>query len=123
MIDKYRQAFQEEARELLAELESALLELDEKRDDQEVVGRAFRALHTIKGSGAMFGFDDIAGVAHNLEAAFDRLRKGELAVSTEPDQSRAGRRRPDQDDAGRAGRKRQERAGAQRRRSWGNSAS
>ena len=82
MIDKYRQAFQEEARELLAELESALLELDEKRDDQEVVGRAFRALHTIKGSGAMFGFDDIAGVAHNLEAAFDRLRKGELAVST-----------------------------------------
>ncbi|MDR3699293.1 MAG: chemotaxis protein CheA [Candidatus Sulfopaludibacter sp.] len=82
MIDKYRQAFQEEARELLAELESALLELDQKRGDQEVVGRAFRALHTIKGSGAMFGFDDIAGVAHNLEAAFDRLRKGELAVST-----------------------------------------
>jgi two-component system chemotaxis sensor kinase CheA len=82
MMDNYRQAFQEEARELLAELESALLELDQKRDDREVVGRAFRALHTIKGSGAMFGFDNIAGVAHNLEGAFDRLRKGELAVST-----------------------------------------
>ena len=82
MMDNYRQAFQEEARELLAELESALLELDQNRDDRELVGRAFRALHTIKGSGAMFGFDNIAGVAHNLEAAFDRLRKGELAVST-----------------------------------------
>ncbi|MGA2182243.1 MAG: chemotaxis protein CheA [Bryobacteraceae bacterium] len=81
MIDKYKQAFQEEARELLAELESALLELDQKRDDREVVGRAFRALHTIKGSGAMFGFDDIAGFAHNLETAFDRLRNGQLAVT------------------------------------------
>src|SRR6476660_2667780 len=58
MIDQFKQAFQEEARELLVELESALLELDQNRDDGEVVGRAFRALHTIKGSGAMFGFDD-----------------------------------------------------------------
>ena len=83
MIDKYKQAFQEEARELLGELESALLELDQNRDDREVVGRAFRALHTIKGSGAMFGFDDIAGFAHNLETAFDQLRKGQLAATAD----------------------------------------
>lgn len=83
MIDKYKQAFQEEARELLVELESALLELDQKPDDREIVGRAFRALHTIKGSGAMFGFDDIAGFAHNLETAFDRLRDGRLAATAE----------------------------------------
>ena len=81
MMDQYKQAFQEEARELLAELESALLELDQKRDDREVVGRAFRALHTIKGSGAMFGFDDIAGFTHNLETAFDRLRNGQLVAT------------------------------------------
>ena len=83
MIDKYKQAFQEEARELLAELESALLELDQKRDDREVVGRAFRALHTIKGSGAMFGFDDIAVFAHNLETAFDQLRNGQLEATAD----------------------------------------
>src|ERR1700733_8825540 len=83
MIDRLRQAFQEEARELLTELESALLELDEKRDDPEIIGRAFRALHTIKGSGAMFGFDDIAQFAHNLEAVFDQLRKGELAATAD----------------------------------------
>ena len=81
MTDQYKQAFQDEARELLAELEAALLELDQKRDDREVVGRAFRALHTIKGSGAMFGFDDIAGFAHGLETAFDRLRNGQLAAT------------------------------------------
>ncbi|HTX38482.1 MAG TPA: chemotaxis protein CheA [Bryobacteraceae bacterium] len=81
MIDRFKQGFQEEARELLGELESALLELDQKRDDPEVVGRAFRALHTIKGSGAMFGFDDIAAFTHNLETVFDQLRKGELAAT------------------------------------------
>ena len=83
MIDQYKQAFQEEARELLVELESALLELDQNRDDREVVGRAFRALHTIKGSGAMFGFDDIAGFVHNLENAFDQLRNGKLSATAE----------------------------------------
>ncbi|HLK19929.1 MAG TPA: chemotaxis protein CheA [Bryobacteraceae bacterium] len=83
MMDKYKQAFQEEARELLAELESALLELDQNREDRELVGRAFRALHTIKGSGAMFGFDDIAAFAHNLETAFDRLRDGRLEATPE----------------------------------------
>ena len=82
MIDKFKQGYLDEARELLGELESALLELDEKRDDPEIVGRAFRALHTIKGSGAMFGFDDIAGFAHNLEAVFDQLRMGKMAATS-----------------------------------------
>lgn len=82
MID-HRQAFQDEARELLVELESALLALDQNRDDAEIVGRAFRALHTIKGSGAMFGFDDVAGFAHHLESAFDQLRKGQLTATSD----------------------------------------
>lgn len=83
MIDKYKQAFQEEAHELLGELEAALLELGQTPNDMEVVGRAFRSLHTIKGSGAMFGFDDIAGFAHNLETAFDQLRNGQLAATAD----------------------------------------
>ena len=34
-MDNHREAFQEEARELLAELECALLELEENPDDQD----------------------------------------------------------------------------------------
>lgn len=82
MID-HRQAFLDEARELLVELESSLLEMDQNREDAEIVARAFRALHTIKGSGAMFGFEDISGFAHHLESAFDQLRKGQLTVTTD----------------------------------------
>jgi two-component system chemotaxis sensor kinase CheA len=83
LSDQFKQGFHEEARELISELESALLELDEKRDDPDILARAFRALHTIKGSGAMFGFDDIAGFAHKLESVFDRLRKGQLTATAE----------------------------------------
>ncbi len=83
MIDKYKQAFLEEAREIVVELESTLLALNENPGDKELVGRAFRALHTIKGSGAMFGFDELAGFSHNLENAFDEVRNGRLRVTDE----------------------------------------
>ena len=56
-----RLAFCEEARDLLIDLEAALLELENDPRDAETIGRVFRALHTIKGSGAMFGFDEVAG--------------------------------------------------------------
>ena len=81
--DQFRHAFREEAREILVDLEAALLELNERRDDMELVGLAFRALHTIKGSGAMFGFDELAAFTHNLENAFDEVRAGRLAVTPE----------------------------------------
>ncbi len=82
-IDKYKQAFQEEAREVLTELESTLLELNANPVDAELIGRAFRALHTIKGSGAMFGFDEISSFTHHVENAFDQVRSNRLAVSSD----------------------------------------
>ena len=82
-VDQFKQSFREEAREILVDLESALLELNANRGDMELVGRIFRALHTIKGSGAMFGFEDMATFTHNLETAFDEVRNGRLAVSPE----------------------------------------
>ena len=83
VIDKYKLTFLEEAREILVELESSLLALNEDRGDKELVGRTFRALHTIKGSGAMFGFDELAAFSHNLENAFDEVRNDRLNVSSE----------------------------------------
>jgi two-component system chemotaxis sensor kinase CheA len=82
-VDKYKQAFKEEAREILVELESTLLELNEHPDDHELVGKAFRGLHTIKGSGAMFGFEEVASFTHCLENAFDGIRNGRLRVTSQ----------------------------------------
>jgi len=81
--DKHREAYREEAFELLNELEEALLELEDNRADNEIIGRVFRALHTIKGSGAMFGFDEIASFTHNVENIYEAIRNGK-AEATKP---------------------------------------
>jgi two-component system chemotaxis sensor kinase CheA len=82
-IDRYKLAFQEEAREILSELESTLLELNETPEEEELVSKAFRALHTIKGSGSMFGFDEVAAFTHDIENAYDDVRNGRLPVTPE----------------------------------------
>jgi two-component system chemotaxis sensor kinase CheA len=79
--DPHAQAFREEAQELLAELEDSLLELEEKPDDKDLVAKVFRAMHTIKGSGAMFGFDDIAAFTHKVESCYDKVRDGKVPVT------------------------------------------
>ena len=77
------ETFRQEAQELLEQLEHALLDLERKPDDGELIDSAFRALHTIKGSGAMFGFDRVAAFTHHVENAFDMVRKGKVSSSTE----------------------------------------
>ncbi|MHC1744218.1 MAG: chemotaxis protein CheA [Syntrophobacteraceae bacterium] len=81
MIEAQRNAYREEAHELLGELEMSLLALEEDPSDAELIGRVFRALHTIKGSGAMFGFDAIAAFTHEVETVFDLVRNGKMGVS------------------------------------------
>ena len=75
--------FRQEASELFEVLEGSLLDLGLRPDDRELVDSAFRALHTIKGSGAMFGFDKVASFTHEFETAFDRVRKGEIKPTQE----------------------------------------
>lgn len=83
MIDHYRQAFREEAVELLSELEIGLLELEGAPGAPELVDRVFRAMHTLKGSSAMFGFDDIAAFTHEVETVLDLVRDGSMPVTKE----------------------------------------
>ena len=80
-LEQVADTFREEASERLTELEAALLALESDPDNADLVASAFRALHTIKGSGAMFGFDDVAQFAHEVETAFDLVRNGKLAIS------------------------------------------
>jgi two-component system chemotaxis sensor kinase CheA len=75
--------FRQEAQELLETLEQALLDLEHTPGNMDLVDSAFRALHTIKGSGAMFGFDAVASFTHHVETAFDLVRKGKVRASRE----------------------------------------
>lgn len=82
-MDAHKQLYREEAFELLAELEQALIELEQQPGDLDIVNRIFRAMHTIKGSGAMFGFDEIASFTHTIETVYDLIREGKLRVDEE----------------------------------------
>ena len=73
--------FRTEADELLEILETTLLDLGEKPQDRALIDTAFRALHTIKGSGAMFGFERVAAFTHDFETAFDLVRQGRVPAS------------------------------------------
>lgn len=72
------ETFRQEAAELLDSLETVLLDLGQTPQDRDLIDAAFRALHTIKGSGAMFGFDKVAAFTHDFETAFDLIRKGKI---------------------------------------------
>lgn len=77
------ETFRIEATELLEQVEQGLLDLTHRLTDKDLVDAVFRGLHTLKGSGAMFGFDDLAAFTHHCETAFDRVRKGEVPATVE----------------------------------------
>ncbi len=73
--------FRTEAAELLEQIEAGLLDLNVNLGDKDQVDAVFRGLHTLKGSGAMFGFEALAAFTHHCETAFDRVRKGEVPAT------------------------------------------
>ena len=82
-LDEALQTFIVEARELLEQMESALLHVETEPDDAEAINAIFRAAHTIKGSAGLFGFDHVVEFTHVAESVLDRVRGGTLAISSE----------------------------------------
>jgi len=79
--DNFIATFKEEALELLGTLETVLLELEENPTDKELLSALFRVMHTIKGSAAMFGLEQISTFSHEVESILAALRDGKLSVS------------------------------------------
>ncbi len=82
-LDPSIAVYVDETRELLGELERGLLDLENDPADMERVDACFRAMHTIKGGGGMFGFEEISRFTHDVETLLDRVRSGQLPVTKE----------------------------------------
>ncbi|MFT5665683.1 MAG: two-component system chemotaxis sensor kinase CheA [Gammaproteobacteria bacterium] len=76
-----RQIFAEESTELLDQSESILLRLEDEPDNDELINDLFRAIHTIKGSAGIFGFDDVVAFTHVAESVMGRLRDKEIVLN------------------------------------------
>ncbi|WP_430812501.1 MULTISPECIES: chemotaxis protein CheA [unclassified Carboxylicivirga] len=81
MIDKFKAKFVEESNDNVHDLEEALLLLEKDTENNEIIERIFRAMHTLKGGGAMFGFNQLSEFTHHLETVFDLVRNNKLSIS------------------------------------------
>ena len=77
------QTYLAEARELLTEFEEAVLDLETSPDNPDSLGSAFRALHTLKGTSGMYGFDEISLVTHEVENLLDLARSGAMRFDSD----------------------------------------
>jgi len=82
-LDDALQTFIAESRELLQDMEAALLNCEQTPDDPEVINALFRAAHTIKGSAGLFGLDHIVAFTHVTESVLDKVRSAELKLNAE----------------------------------------
>lgn len=81
-ISQFYQVFFDEAEELLAEMERLLLGVDVAAPDAEDLNAIFRTAHSVKGGASTFGLTDMCDVTHVLESLLDRIRKGEMALTS-----------------------------------------
>ncbi|GAB5606267.1 chemotaxis protein CheA [Sideroxyarcus sp. TK5] len=72
-----------ESRELLEQMEDALLRIEQAQDDPEIINAIFRAAHTIKGSAGLFGLEYIVAFTHVAESVLDKVRSNELRIDPE----------------------------------------
>lgn len=82
-LDATLSIFSQEAEQLLADMEDALLSLEANATDSETINTLFRAMHTIKGSSGLFGFNAVVAFSHEAESVLDKVRNGERCIDAE----------------------------------------
>jgi two-component system chemotaxis sensor kinase CheA len=80
-LDDALETFIIECRELLEDMESALLGVAGADDKSEMVNAIFRAAHTIKGSSGLFSLNHVVAFTHVVESVLDKVRAGKLALA------------------------------------------
>ncbi|MFN0162115.1 MAG: Hpt domain-containing protein [Burkholderiales bacterium] len=79
---QFHAVFFEEADEHLAAMESLLVDIDITNPGEDALKAVFRAAHSIKGGAGTFGFADVSELTHEAETLLDRVRKGELGLTS-----------------------------------------
>ncbi|MCF8169221.1 MAG: Hpt domain-containing protein, partial [Rhodoferax sp.] len=82
-LDQALLVFIAESRELLEDMESSLLALEQTDHKTELINSIFRAAHTIKGSSGIFGLDHVVAFTHVVENVLDQVRAGRLPIGDE----------------------------------------
>lgn len=81
--EEERRLFLAEGAELLDQLEAGLLDLEAGRAGPDTVHAVFRAAHTLKGSAATVGLEDMARLTHAMENRLDAWRQGQASPTAD----------------------------------------
>jgi two-component system chemotaxis sensor kinase CheA len=81
ITDPLLQSFFDEAAELLADCEAALLDLEVAPTDRGLLDRVFRCAHTLKSNSGLLGFEEVMRYTHALEDLLELLRTGARPVT------------------------------------------
>lgn len=77
------QDFLQEASDLLSDVDNKLVDLEKTPDDRGLLNDIFRGFHTIKGGAGFLNATELVTLCHLTENLFDRLRNGEIHLSSE----------------------------------------
>jgi two-component system, chemotaxis family, sensor kinase CheA len=82
-MDEVIKEFLVESNEGLDRFDRDLLALEKDRSSRELLDSVFRAIHTIKGTGGVLGYEKLVAISHVGESVLSRMRDGSLLLSPE----------------------------------------
>ena len=77
------QDFLQEASDLLSDVDNKLVDLERNPEDLRLLNDIFRGFHTVKGGAGFLNATELVRLCHLTENLFDKLRNGEMALTTE----------------------------------------
>ena len=75
--------FIDELDEKIQVMNDGFLALERDGENPQIIQEIFRAAHTVKGSSAIMGYEQMSKLTHEMENLFDRIRQGEVRISPE----------------------------------------
>ncbi|KAB3531362.1 chemotaxis protein CheA [Alkaliphilus serpentinus] len=81
-MSQYLDVFIEESKEHLQSMNAILLEMEKEPNEEGMLNEIFRIAHTLKGMSSTMGFQNIAGLTHEMENALHLIRGGELQMNS-----------------------------------------
>lgn len=81
MLSEYKEVFLEELEEQLQLMDEVILQLEQEGESEEVIQNLFRAAHTLKGSSAAMGYEEMKQLTHEMEHLLDQVRSKALRVT------------------------------------------
>ncbi len=77
------ESFLEESKEILENLNSDLVELENSPKDDDLLNKIFRSFHTLKGTSGFLGLEKTTLVTHRCEDILNKLRKGQAELDAD----------------------------------------